>query len=238
MESGRGGGKKGKAAARGRLEATASKEDDDANRSAYEVRLVEYNRRLASTRAECGRLEAAREQWKAAFEQARERSRAVLGVLVERIAERQASIEQCEAEKSRLTAVVTAYRSTLDAVYERRRPQYDKLLANLGLERAFVEGRFRAASEKNRRRVTLIDKISSSSKYINDLAVELFCTVDYTFCNSTMITKNIVITLKTVFSTLNFMYPSVQKTSTWNCFIEFNLEIFFKNILNQMVSFI
>lgn len=143
------------------------------DRSEFEGKLVLYNRRVAELRSDCGRLEAARDAAKVAYDHVREERKGVLCEFGRQIADRQAAINKHEVEKRRLTDLLAAHWAAWDALYERRRAQYDHMLTDLRADKAFVEGKFLAAAEKNRRKIVLMDVMSPVSQLIYDLKVHL-----------------------------------------------------------------
>lgn len=130
-----------------------------------------YNRRLAAAKSECGRLETVANETSAAYDKARERHDGILREFGRRIIEHQASIVSMESEKHRLTEVHRARLSARDAMHERRKAQYEQALDELKANMTFEEGKYKAAAEKSRRKIILMDKISLVSQSIDDIRV-------------------------------------------------------------------
>lgn len=142
---------------------------------------MQYNRRLADARSENGRLETAEEVAATAYRQARERHDGILRDFGQRIVQHQIEIVALESRKHRSTTLYAVRQSARDAMYENRRAQYDRMLDELEANSTFEEGKYKAAAEKERRKIVLMDKISSVSQSIDDLRV--YNTYNYEFTN-------------------------------------------------------
>jgi len=140
-------------------------------RAKYEEKLVQYNRRLASIKSECNRLEMIDDEAEVAYERARERRHNVFGEFGRRIYEQEVWVDASETEKHRLNVLIAAHQVSWDEVYERRQAQYDRALIGLTSNKALKEGKWVAMGETRRHRTHLMDIITSVSKQIDYLKV-------------------------------------------------------------------
>lgn len=148
-----------------------------ASRAECDEAMALCNGRLASARSERARLEASALQSESACREARERRADVLHSLARRNGELYAGIEDRQARKRQLFAAVTAHRATWDAVWERRRAQYERALASIRSDRAFEESKYRASAEKNRHRAALMVSLSTVSALVDDIEVRYLLSV-------------------------------------------------------------
>lgn len=136
-------------------------------RSECEKMLTWYNRRLAGVRVERARLEVAVCEAERTWNGVRERRADVLRDLARRNAVQRDEINRREAEKLRTVAALTENRAAWDALWARRCAQYQQALQRAVSDGAFADGRYQAASEKNRHRAALMDGIFAVSVLID-----------------------------------------------------------------------
>lgn len=132
----------------------------DLTREDYEEELVQLNRQLAGARAEHRRARDALDADEAEYFGTKERREMVLGENGRLIAERQLSVDGLTAEKQRLVAQVNSYWAVVNALYERREIQYERMLARLKEDTDFVRTRFDAATQRIEQRAAMMDKIT------------------------------------------------------------------------------
>lgn len=140
-------------------------------RADYEEHLMRYNRRLADAMSEHGRLEAARDEARAAYRKDQERYVTVMNEFVLLIAQRQTSIDECEVLKSQLISQVAANRATMDDLYERRCAQYERALDDLESKNAFFKSKLKGMFDKNNKRIALVGEIALTTDTIRDRKV-------------------------------------------------------------------
>ncbi|VVC27042.1 Hypothetical protein CINCED_3A021560 [Cinara cedri] len=138
------------------------------NRTDYEEKLVQYNRRLAFNRSKHNRLEKTRDEAKVVYERDRERFVDVMSECGRLIARRQAGIDECEALTRQLISQVAAYQATCDELYERRCVQYDRVLGDFDSKKTLFKSKYEGVYDKNRQRIALMDKITRVSDIKND----------------------------------------------------------------------
>lgn len=137
----------------------------------YENHLVQYNRLLAAARSKHDQLETARDEAKIEYERDRERFVDVLSECKLLVAQRKASIDECENLKSELTTQVVSYRNNCNAMYENRCLQYEKALDNLESTKTLFKSKYEGALVKNRKKIALLDEIILISDNIKDRKV-------------------------------------------------------------------
>lgn len=121
--------------------------------------------------SEHGQLEAARDEARAAYRIDRERFVSVMNEFVRRIAQRQASIDECEVLKSQLITQVAANRATMDELYERRCAQYERALDDLESKKAFFKSKLKGMFDRSNKRIALVGEIALMTDTISDRKV-------------------------------------------------------------------
>ncbi|XP_060860332.1 uncharacterized protein LOC132937529 [Metopolophium dirhodum] len=129
-------------------------------REDYDEKLVQLNRRLADTRTEHHRARDALDDGEADYVGTKERRDMVLGENGRLIAERQKSVDGLVAEKQRLVAEVKSHWAVVDALYESRVVQFERMLTRLKEDADFFRTRFDTSTQKLENRATMMDKIT------------------------------------------------------------------------------
>ncbi|CAI6356492.1 unnamed protein product [Macrosiphum euphorbiae] len=135
----------------------------------YDEKLVQLNRRLADTRTEHHRARDALDDGEADYVGTKERRDMVLGENGRLIAERQKSVDVLVAEKQRLVAEVNSYWAIVDALYESRVVQFERMLTRLKEDADFVRTRFDTAVQRIENRATMMDKITRALENASNL---------------------------------------------------------------------
>jgi len=140
-------------------------------REDYEEKLVQLNRRLADTRTEHHRARDALDDGEADYVGTKERRDMVLGENGRLISERQKSVDGLVAEKQRLVAEVNSHWAIVDALYESRVVQFERMLTRLKEDADFVRTRFDTATQRIENRATMMDKITRVLENASNLKV-------------------------------------------------------------------
>jgi len=140
-------------------------------RKDYDEKLVQLNRRLADTRTKHHRARDALDDGEADYVGTKERRDMVLGENGRLISECQKSVDGLVAEKQRLGVGVKSYWAIVDALYESRVVQFERMLTRLKEDADFVRTRFDAATQKIESRATMMDKITRVLENASNLKV-------------------------------------------------------------------
>lgn len=140
-------------------------------REDYDEKLVQLNRRLADTRTKHHRARDALDDSEADYVGTKERRDMVLGENGRLISERQKSVDGLVAEKQRLEAEVNRYWAIVDALYENRVVQFERMLTRLKEDADFVRTRFDTSTQKIENRATMMDKITRVLENASNLKV-------------------------------------------------------------------
>ncbi|XP_022180411.1 uncharacterized protein LOC111040716 [Myzus persicae] len=126
----------------------------------YDEKLVQLNRRLASARTEHHRARDALDDNEANYVGTKERREMVLWENGRLISERQKSADLLVAEKQRLVAEVNSHWAIVDALYESRIVQFQRMLTRLKEDADFVRTRFNTSAQRIENRTIMMDKIT------------------------------------------------------------------------------
>uniref|UniRef100_A0A2S2P828 Uncharacterized protein n=1 Tax=Schizaphis graminum TaxID=13262 RepID=A0A2S2P828_SCHGA len=132
----------------------------DLTREDYDEKLLQLNRRLGASRAEHRQASDALDACETEYITTKERRKIVLGENGRLISERQKSVDGLTDKKQRLEAEVNGYWALVDALYERRKVQYEKMLTRLKEDTDFVRTRYETATQRIEQRAAIMDKIT------------------------------------------------------------------------------
>ncbi|XP_003242808.1 uncharacterized protein LOC100569220 [Acyrthosiphon pisum] len=138
-------------------------------REDYDEKLVQLNRRLADTRTEHRRAGDALDDGEADYVGTKERRDMVLGENGRLISECQKSVDGLVVDKQRLVAGVNSYWAMVDALYESRVVQFERMLTRLKEDADFVRTRFDTSTQRIENRATMMDKLTRALENASNL---------------------------------------------------------------------
>lgn len=168
--------------------------DDYITSAEYQKTLIDYDEQLAGIKSKIVRLAEAIDKADVEYVRVRKQYESVVKVHARENAEQLAEINELEAEKYRLKAVISDPQTiqAREELVDRRHEQYERALADLNFESMDVQAKYDSKFNERTELNTLLDDISSASNCKKIIEVRAVLQPYVSWSNDCLYSQNLI----------------------------------------------